>query len=338
MEERSITRTTRRTVLAGIAASASFAALAQQPALGLPLVAVLWASRAEAERDFDAALRSGLKDGGFVEGTNFAFAMRYADGDFKRVAPLAAELAALKPSVIVASPDEVTLAAHHAAPTVPLVMSGLVGDPVALGLAQSYARPGGMATGVTTTAGGGMEAIIGKRMALLKELVPGLARIGVILITDTARFATKQNGTNEAAKRLGLDVVSLPVRTLGDVETAFASGVRAGAGAFYVDSGPVTMNDRAKVAEFAFRAGKPTVGQVIEQARAGLLMSYAANIADGWRRAGVYVAKILAGAKPGDLPIEQASKFTFVINLKTAKALGLTVPPRLLLLADEVVE
>ena len=309
-----------------------------QPAPGLPLVAVLWPETRELELGRDAALRSGLKDGGFVEGTNFAFAMRYANGEPERFAPLAAELAALMPHVIVAATDNAALAVHRSAPTVPLVFTGVDADPVALGLAESYARPGGTATGMTNNASGGEGALVGKRIGLLKELVPGLARLGLIGVADTPLFVAEQTGANEAAGRLGLDVLPLPVRSFEDVEAAFASGLGAGVGAFYIDSNPLMMTNRTKVAELAARAGKPSIGPLPEQARAGLLMSYSANFVDAWRRAGGYAAKIIAGAKPGDLPIQQADKFTFVINLKTAQALGITIPSRLLLLADETIE
>jgi len=309
-----------------------------QPALGSPLVAVLWPGRPETEVDFDAALRSGLKDGGYVEGTNFAFAMRYATGDLGRLAPLAAELAALKPRVILTGSDDAVLAVHRAAPTVSTITAGMTADPVALGLAESYARPGGTVTGLTLNAGGGEEAITGKRIGLLKEVVPALARLGVIGVADIPLTTAALNGAKGAGARLGVDVLPFLVRTLDDVDAAFASGVRAGAGAFYVVGAPLLMTNRVKVAELAAHAGKPTIGLLVEQARAGLLMSYSSDLVECWRLAGGYAAKILAGAKPGDLPIEQASKFTFVINLKTAKALGITVPPRLLLLADETVD
>jgi putative ABC transport system substrate-binding protein len=331
---------TRREVLAllgGGAVAWPLRAFAQ-PAPGLPLVAVLWPGTPESVKDSDAALRGGLKDGGSVEGTNFAFAMRYANGEDERLAPLAAELAALKPRVIMMPTDAAALAVHNAAPTVPLVFTALFSDPVALGLAESYAQPGGMATGFTNSSGGGEEALVGKRISLLKELVPGLARVGVIGVADSPSFAIAQNGTKTAAGHLGLDVFPLPVRTIEDVEAAFASGLRAGAGAFYIDAPPLLFSNRAKVAEFAARAGKPTIAPTTVQARAGLLMSYAPDLAEEWRLAGGYAVKILAGAKPADLPIQQPDKFTFVINLKTAQALGITIPSRLLLLADETIE
>jgi putative tryptophan/tyrosine transport system substrate-binding protein len=311
---------------------------AAQPASVLPLVAVLWPGRPETEVAFDAAMRSGMKDSGFVEGTNFTFVMRYANADFARLKPLASELAGLQPRVIITGSDEAVLAAHGAAPTVPLVMASVAGDPVALGLAQSYPHPGGSVTGWTMSASGGEEALTGKRMGLLKELLPGLARLGLIIVTDTRSGISTQNGATAATARLSLDVLTLPVRTLDDIEAAFAAGLRAEVGAFYIEGAPLTFTNRAKVAELAARAGKPTLGGFPEQARAGLLMAYSADLVDIWRRSGEYVVKILAGAKPGDLPIEQPSKYAFVINLKTAKSLGLVIPPALLARADEVIE
>jgi putative tryptophan/tyrosine transport system substrate-binding protein len=191
---------------------------------------------------------------------------------------------------------------------------------------------------VTGNASGGEQSLVGKRIGLLKELVPSLAWIGVIFNAEASTGSLTLIGAKSAANRLGLEVLSLPIRTLVDIAGAFASGVSAGAGAFYIVGDGLTMSNRVKVAEFAARAGKPTIGQLVEQARAGLLMAYAPDTADGWGRTASYAVKILAGAKPGDLPIEQARKFTFVINLKSAQALGITVPPRLMQLADELVE
>jgi putative tryptophan/tyrosine transport system substrate-binding protein len=308
-----------------------------QTTSGLPLVAVLWPGKPEIEVDFDAALRQGLKDGGYVEGTNFAFAMRYANAESERFAPLAAELAALNPRVIIAAPEDGVLAMHNAAPTVPLVGT-LPGDPIAAGLAASFARPGGMITGTTLSASGGDEALTGKRLSLLKELVPGISRVGLILVAGTPGFRAVQSGAEAASGRLGIRVLPLPVVTLNDVESAFSSGLRAGADAFLIDSQPLTFTNRIKVAEFSALAGKPTIATMPEQARAGLLTSYGNSPTDAWRTNGRYAAKILAGVKPGDLPIEQESKFLFVINLKTARELGVTVTPRLMTLADELVE
>lgn len=260
------------------------------------------AEHAEVENNFGPALRIGLKEGGFVEGTNYALAVRYANGEGNRLAPLAAELAALNPRVIITAADEPVITVHRVAPTVPLVISNMTGDPVAFGLAGSYARPGGTVTGMTLNAGGGEDALIGKRMGLLKELVPGLTRIGMIGGPDSPTFIDQQNGAKEAASRLGLVVLPLPVRSLDDVEAAFASGVRTGLGAFYVTGNPLMMTNRAKVAEFAARAGKPTIGLVTEQVRAGLLMSYAPDLEDAWRHAGDYAAKNPRGHQAGRPP------------------------------------
>jgi ABC-type uncharacterized transport system substrate-binding protein len=322
------------TLLGGAAAVAPSRAF-PRPVSGLPLVAMLRPG-ASAE-DFDAALRGGLKEGGFVEGTNFAFAMRFAGGNFERLAPLAAELAALKPRVIIATARAVPVA-HRVAPTVPLVFTSFSADPIALGLVDSYARPGGMVTGNVMNASGGEEAVTTKRIGLFNELMPGRVLLGLIGPTNNPVFVAEQSGIKTAAGRLGFDVVLLRVSTLDDVEAAFASGLRSGVNAFYISGAPLLYVNRVKVAELAARSGRPTVGVYTESARAGLLMSYATDLVDGYRRAGAYAARILAGAKPGDLPVEQASKFTFVINLKTAKALGLTVPPSLLARADEVVD
>jgi len=308
-----------------------------QAAPGLPLVAVLQPSSSDQFKDGDAALRGGLNDEGFVEGKNFAFATRFADGEFDRLPALAAELAALKPRVIVASSAAV-LPARKAAPTVPLVFTAFSADPIAAGLVETYARPSGMVTGNTMNAMGGEEALTTKRIGLFKELVPALARLGLIGTPKQGVFVAEQIGIKAASAKLGFEVVLLPIQTLDDVPGAFASGLRAGGDAFYISGEPFLFFNRAKVVELAASSGKPTVGVYPQWARAGLLMSYSQDALDGYRRAGAYAAKILAGAKPGDLPIEQASKFIFVINLKTAKALGVAVPPLLIARADEAVE
>jgi putative ABC transport system substrate-binding protein len=319
------------TLLGGAAAPWPLTARAQQAAL--PLVGVLWPTFNVPAR----ALRAGLKEGGYVEGTNLAIAERSAEGRMERFEALAAELAALGPKAIVSANTEAVLAIHKVAPTIPLVSAGIGDDPVALGLAASIPRPGGAFTGLLLNASGGETAIAGKRIGLLHELVPGLKRLGIIGEAGPV-FDQTMSGVQAAGERLGIAVVALPVRTMADVETAFLSGAGGGADGFYVFGSPLLLAQRTKVAEIAVRAGKPTVGALGFQAEAGLLMTYAIDPADSWRRAGGKAAKILSGTKPSDLPIEMADKFTFTINLKTARTLGIEVGPKLLLLADEVIE
>jgi putative ABC transport system substrate-binding protein len=302
----------------------------------LPLVGVLVPRTLEPAKDALAALRIGLQEAGFVEGTNYSFALRFANGDLDRLPSLAKELGALKPRVIAAS-SVAARAVRNALPEIPLVFTSISIDPVATGLVQSYARPGGMVTGNVTNAMGSEEALTEKRMGLFKELVPGLTRLGMIGPKGLL-WKAEQTALRNVSGHFGFELVDYAIQTLDDLEDAFSSGRRDGVSAFYISGEPLLFNNMSRVMPLVAASGKPTVGVYPEFGRAGLLMSYSSDTLDGFRHAGIYVAKILGGTKPGDLPIEQASKFIFVINLKTAKELGIAVPPTLLTLADEVIE
>jgi putative tryptophan/tyrosine transport system substrate-binding protein len=304
---------------------------------GLPLVGVLSPTREEFAKDRIAALRKGLQEAGFIEGTNYSLATRFAEGDLDRVPQLARELGRLKPRVIVVVGYGVT-AVRQLLPNVALVFTAIAADPVALGYAQSYVHPGGMVTGNVLNAIGGEEALTEKRMGLFKELVPTLTRLGMISTAKNAVAIAELDALRKVAGHLGFEFVQYNIQTPDDLENAFASGIREDVSAFYISGEPLMISNMSRVMPFVATSGKPTVGVYPEWGRAGLLMSYSTDVVDDCRHAGTYVAKILSGTKPGDLPIEQASKFTFVINLKTAKALGITVPPTLLSLADEVIE
>jgi len=303
---------------------------------GLPLVGVLVPRTLEPAKDALAALRIGLQESGFVEGADYSFAFRFANGDLDRLPSLASELGALKPRVIVAS-SSAARAVRTVLPDVPLVFTSISVDPIAYGYAQSYVRPGGMMTGNVTNAMGSEEALTEKRIGLFKGLVPGLTRLGMIGpkgILSKAELTALRN----VSGHFGFEVAEYAIQTLDDLEGAFASGVRDGVSAFYISGEPLLFNNMSRVMPLVAASGKPSVGVYPEFGRAGLLMSYSSDTLDGFRHAGIYVAKILNGTKPGDLPIEQASKFIFVINLKTAKALGIAVPPTLLSLVDEAIE
>lgn len=308
-----------------------------QTRTGLPLVGVLSPGRAEMFKDRIAALRLGLQEAGFIEGTNYSFAMRFANGEVERLPALARELGELKPRVIVASASAAQ-AVHTVLPDMPLVFTGFAADPIKTGFAESYVRPGSSATGNVMNAIGGEEALTEKRMGLFKELVPTLTRLGMIGTTNNPVSVAEQNALRKVAGHLGFEFVHYGLARLDDLEGAFASGLRDGVSAFYISGEPLLITNISRVMPFVTASGKPTFGVYSEWTRAGLLMSYSSDLSDGFRHAGTYVSKILGGAKPGDLPIEQASKFIFGINLKTAKALGIAVPPTLLALADEVIE
>lgn len=302
----------------------------------LPLVGVLVPGSADQANQRVVAIRKGLQEAGLTEGVNYAFAVRFAGGVFDRLPGLALELAALKPRVIVAS-AAAAVAVHKAVPELPLVFTSYAADPIKAGFAQSYVHPGGHATGNVMNAVGGEEALTQKRMGLFKELVPGLRRLGFIG-TATSLAVVELPALRSVAANIGLEIVHHPIQGLDDLEGAVASTKADGVDALYVSGEPLLYTNMARVLPFVMASGKPTVGTYPEWGRAGLLMSYSADLIDDFRRAGIYAAKILGGEKPGDIPIEQASKFVLVVNTGTAKRLGIAVPPTLLTLADEVIE
>jgi len=302
-----------------------------------------------------AALRKGLEEGGFVEGKNYSLAMRFGEGDIERLPQLVMELGTLKPRVIVTM-GYVSISFSKFVPDVPMVFTGIAVDPVEIGLVQSFTHPGGMITGNVMNAAGGELTIAQKRIGIFKQIVPNLTRLGVIgpapmFLELSVEERLKRRGVaqgyltmkeKEALEQVGaqssFEVIPYYLKTIDDLESAFAAGVRDDVSAFYISTEPMLYANLARVVSFATASRKPSVSTVPDWARGGLLMAYATDLLDGARRAGIYAAKILNGAKPGDLPIEQASKFTLAINQKTAKALGIVVPPTLLALADEVIE
>ena len=312
-------------------------AASAQAASDLPLVGVLVPGPEEFARLRIEALREGLRQEGFVEGKNYSFAMRFANGDFARLPSLAKELGALKPRLIVASANAATVV-HQVVPEVPLVFTSYAADPIKAGFAESYVRPGGITTGNVMNAVGGEQSLTEKRIGLFKRLVPGLARLAMIGTDKNGLVVAEQNALTKVAGDLGFEFVHYVIQTLDDLEGAFASGLREQVSAFYISGEPLLFNNQARVMPLVAASGKPTVGVYPEWAKAGLLMCYSADLMDDFRKAGSYAAKILSGAKPGDLPIIQASKFVLAINLKTAGALGIAVPATLLAVADEVIE
>ncbi len=284
-----------------------------------------------------AALRIGLQAEGLIEGVNYSLATRFAGGDMDRLPVLASELAALKPRVIVAAANAAPVV-RKLFPEIPMVFTAFAGDPIAFGFAESYARPGGTATGNVMSAIGGEATLTEKLIGYFKELLPDIARLGVIGWSGARNFAQELATLRGVSGHFGFELKDYPIQTLDDLEGAFAAGLRDGMSAFYISGDGQLYNNRMRVMSFVAASGKPTVGPYAQWARDGLLMSYSADVQDSMRHAGIYAAKIVNGAKPADLPIEQASKFVLVINLKTAKALGIIVPPTLLALADEVIE
>ena len=278
------------------------------------------------------ALRDGLAEFAYVEGQNVAFEYRRAEEKEERLPALAADLVERRVDVIVAAGPSAIKAAKTASGAVPIVAIDFESDPVAAGFATSFARPGGNITGVFLD----QAELSGKWLELLKEAVPKLGRVAVLW--DAATPPHQLNAIKIAAKVLALKVDTLEVRTLPDLKSAFDSAARLRAHGVVLLSSPLISRRGTELAAYAMAKHLPTISLFRENATAGCLMSYGPSLADGYRRLGALAGRILNGAKPADLPVEQPSKFELVINLKTAKALGLTIPQSVLLRADQVIE
>jgi putative ABC transport system substrate-binding protein len=309
-----------------------------QQAANPPLVAVLAMATEQIANARSANIREGLKRAGLIEGKDYSMTVRFAEGDNARLLEIVRDLDRLKPRVYVTvanGPQPI----HRLAPKVPVVFTAIAIDPVAYGWVESYAKPGGMTTGNVQNALGGLESLTSKQFQLFKELVPNLTRLGFIGLMDTAvQFPVEHASVQKAAKQLGFAVSMYEVPTLDDVESAIASAQRDEVSAFFVSISPRLVARIPQIVAALAKTGKPTLGPTAVWARGGLLMSYSTDFDEQARRAGGQVAQILKGANPGDLPIEQADKFTLILNLKTAKQLGITVPPALLAQADELIE
>lgn len=279
------------------------------------------------------AFVQGLRDLGHIEGRTIAFEVRWDDGKPDRHATLAADLVRHDVDVIVAATTGAALAAKDVTRTIPIVMAASGFDPVQIGLVASLARPGGNITGLTLQT----HELPGKRLELLRAAVPGLTRVA--LLWDPNPFSLTIVKEHEAAARsLGVQLQPLEVRIPGDLKGAFDAAGRGRAQAVMMIQGAFYTIHRARIAELALKSRLPTLSGETGYAQAGGLMEYGPDIVDSWRRAALFVDRILKGAKPGDLPVEQPTKFDLVVNLRTAKALGLTIPPSLVLRADRVVQ
>jgi putative tryptophan/tyrosine transport system substrate-binding protein len=304
---------------------------AQQPKK-VPRIAYLAASPASANAGRLEAFRQGLREIGYVEGENIVIEDRYAEGKFDRLPALAADLVRLKVDVIITAGPPVTRAVKEATATIPVVMAQ-DGDPVGNGFVASLARPGGNITGMSQLA----AEISGKQLELLKETVPKLSRVAVLGTSTRPGNAQALKETELAAGTFGVRLQYLDVRGPEDIETAFREARQGRAGAVLVLQSPVFTSHRTQVAEFAAKTRLPAIYPQTEYTEAGGFMCYGVNTPDLFRRAAYHVDKILKGAKPADLPIEQPKKFELVINLKAAKQIGLTVPPSVLARADRVI-
>jgi putative ABC transport system substrate-binding protein len=271
---------------------------------------------------------------GYVEGKSFVLDERYAEGDVKRLPPLAQELIESKPDVFLVSTTPGNLAAKAATSTIPIVMV-LVADPVGAGIVKSLAKPGGNITGITNI----VAELAGKRLEILKELIPSASRVAVLINPDSQNAPLQMRSAEAAARSLGIELGPVvAVRNANDLEAAFASAARERSPAAIRMIDPLVFMLRKETAVLAAKYRLPVVYPSSEDAEAGGLVAYGTNVPEQYRHAATLVDKILRGAKPGDLPVEQPTKFDLVINLKTAKALDLTIPQSLLLRADEVIQ
>jgi putative ABC transport system substrate-binding protein len=305
---------------------------AQQPKK-LPLIGYLSTDSPSTIAERIEAFRQGLRELGYVEGKNIVIDWRFAEGKADRLAALAAELVRIKVDVIVTTGPAATRAAKEATTTIPIV-TAQDPDPVGNGLVASLARPGGNITGLSTLA----PEISGKRLELVKEIVPKLSRVAVLASSTTPGNAHQLKETELAARALGVQLHYLEVRGAKDIDPAFRAATKGRADALLVLQSPVFVNERTQLAELAVKNRLPTIYDRREFVDDGGLVCYGTNFTDLSRRAATYVDKILKGAKPADLPVEQPEKFELIINLKAAKQIGLTIPPNVLARADKVIK
>ena len=317
-------------MIAGVLVAAPFSTFAQQPSPTLRRIGFLGSESASNQAKRLEALRAGLRELGYVEGKNIVIEIRWAEGKYDRLPALAAELVGLKVSAVVTSGTKATLAMKGATTTVPIVM-GSTGDPVGLGLITSLARPGGNITGWTFF---GSE-FAAKRLELLKEAMPRITRVAFLV--NPADPPSSLQAMERTAKALKLELPQFEVRGPGEFDRTFAAMVQRHADAVIVQGDTMFAVNAKAIADLAIKHRLPSAG-IVDFAEAGGLIGNGPDQLVGHRRAATFVDKILKGANPGDLPIEQATKFQLVINLKAAKALGLTIPQSLRLRADEVIQ
>jgi putative ABC transport system substrate-binding protein len=304
---------------------------AQQPEK-VPRIGFLSATSPSAQNAFLDAFKQGLRDLGYVVGQNVALEIRAAEGKYDSLPDRAAELVRLKVDVIFAASAPAIKAAKQATSTIPIVFETL-SDPVADGFVANLARPGGNLTGLAGLA----PELSGKRLELLKEVVPRLTRVAVLLNPDNPNARRLLKETEISAQALGMQLQVLQVRHPDELDKAFSAMTKARAGALTVIPDPTLQAERKKVADLSAKTRLPAIYGISGVAEIGGLMVYAPSLHDLWRRAATYVDKILKGAKPADLPVEQPTKFEFIVNLKAAKQIGLTIPPNVLARADKVI-
>jgi putative ABC transport system substrate-binding protein len=319
------------TLLGGAVVAWPIAAHAQQQAM--PVIGFLNSGTREGFAHLLAAFHQSLNQAGFVEGRNVAIEYRWAEGQYDQLTALAADLVRRQVTVIAATTTPAALAAKTATSTIPIIFTAAA-DPVKAGLVTSLNRPGGNATGVTNY----LTDLGAKRLDLLRELVPKATTIGMLVNPNYPDIESQRKDVDEAARRYGQQVHVVNAASVDDFDKVLATLIQLNASALLVSPDALFLSRRDRLVGLVAHYGLPAVYPQREFVVVGGLMSYAASVAEGYRQAGIYVGRVLKGAAPADLPVMQPSKFDLFINLKTAKALGLTIPPSLLALADEVIE
>jgi putative tryptophan/tyrosine transport system substrate-binding protein len=317
--------------LIGGAAAWPVAARAQQPTM--PVIGYLSSFTAESDAGNLASLRSGLSETGYVEGRNLAVEYRWAGGVSDRLPALAADLIQRRVALIFAGGNVAIHAAEAATRTIPIVFN-TGDDPIATGIVPSLSRPGGNATGTSMTAG----PLVTKRLQLLHEVAPAAATVGMLVNPDNANATGDAHNGELAAQALGLLLIVLKVARQSEIEPAFGALAEKGAGGLVVNTDAFLSSQRQQIAALSARYRIPSISSFRVFVDAGGLISYGPDVADSFRQAGIYAGRVLKGEKPSEMPVMQPTKFELAINLKTAKALGLTVPSSLLAIADEVIE
>jgi putative tryptophan/tyrosine transport system substrate-binding protein len=324
----------RAFTLGGLALLAAPLAAGAQPAGKVPRIGFLAVGSREGRAFLIGGFRQGLRERGYVEGQSIVIEYRFSEDRNDRLPGLAAELVALKVELILASGTPASFAARDATSTIPIVMGGIAADPVETGLVASLARPGGNITGMTMMS----PQLAGKRLELLKRTVPGLVRVAVFWNPPNPAYGPILRELEAAAPTLGLMLQRLEVRVPGDLKGAFETATRQRAGALIAPGHPLVANRPKIVADLALKYRLPTIMDIKEFVQVGGLLSLGLDLVDSYRRAASHVDKILKGAKPAELPMEQPTKFDLFVNLKTARALGLAIPQTVLVQATEVIE
>jgi putative ABC transport system substrate-binding protein len=322
----------RREFIAGIGLTAAWS-LGARAQSSIPVIGFLNNGTAKGGADLQTAFRQGVSEAGYIEGSNVTIEYLWGEGHDDRLPELAADLVRRRVSVIAATSTPAALAAKRATATIPIVFE-TGGDPIKLGLVASLNRPGGNITGVTQLS----SELVSKRLGLLHDLIPTATIIGFFVNPTDPTTETRTSDMQQAAHALGLQIHVLNASTEGEINAAFATLSELRAGALLVGGSNFFIRRREQLAALAARQGVPAIYQHREYAAAGGLISYGTSLTDSYHRAGIYAGRILKGEKPADLPVMQPTKFELVINLKTARALGLNIPPGVLAIADEVIE